>query len=115
MAAEKLRIVVTDPLVEGCPKSAKNGILREQTDRMDHGRARRRRGMCRLVPGAAILVGARFSVSAKVLAKADKAYFHQQCSQGYDNIDLNAAKAKGITCPIPEPPGRFPWPNTLSC
>ena len=53
--------------------------------------------LCKLVPGAQILVSARHRLNAKVFKEADKAYFHQQCGAGYDNLDLEAAKAMGIT------------------
>ena len=48
------------------------------------------------VPGVDILVGARNKITRKVMENADKASFIQQCSAGYDNIDLDAAREKGI-------------------
>ncbi len=48
------------------------------------------------VTGVDILVGARNRISKNVIEKADKAFFIQQCSAGYDNVDLKAAKEKGI-------------------
>ena len=98
MDTEKVKIVVTDPLVGRMPEISQTRY-HEESKRIEWVMAEKgdEEELCRLVPGASILVGARYSISAKVLAKADKAYFHQQCSQGYDNIDLKAAKAKGIT------------------
>lgn len=48
------------------------------------------------VAGVDILVGARNKITRKVIEKADSAIFIQQCSAGFDNIDLQAAKEKGI-------------------
>jgi phosphoglycerate dehydrogenase-like enzyme len=49
-----------------------------------------------LVHGVDILVGARHRMSRKLFEKADKVKFVQQCSAGYDNVDLKAAREKGI-------------------
>jgi phosphoglycerate dehydrogenase-like enzyme len=48
------------------------------------------------VPGVDILVGARNRVNRKVLEKADKAFFVQQCSAECDNVDIKFAGEKGI-------------------
>lgn len=48
------------------------------------------------VPGVDILVSARNRMGRNVLEKADKAFFIQQCSAGYDNVDLKAATEKRI-------------------
>ncbi len=99
MDTEKVKIVVTDPLVGRMPEISQERYP-EENKRIEWVMAERgddEEELLGLVPGAAILVGARYTISAKVLARADKAYFHQQCSQGYDNIDLEAAKAQGIT------------------
>jgi D-3-phosphoglycerate dehydrogenase len=45
---------------------------------------------------ADILVGARYRINKNILDKANKLLFIQQCSAGYDNIDLKAARAKGV-------------------
>lgn len=98
MDTQKVRIVVTDPLIERMPEISQERYP-EEDKRIEWVMAESgdEEELCGLVPGAEILVGGRYSISAKVLAKADKVHFHQQCSQGYDNIDLNAAKEKGIT------------------
>ena len=43
-----------------------------------------------------IIMEARLPISGKVIDKAEKLFFIQQCSDGYDNIDLKAAKRKGV-------------------
>jgi len=99
MNKEKVKIVVTDPLVGRMPEISQERYP-EENKRIEWVMAEKgndEEELLSLVPGADILVGARYTISAQVLAKADKAYFHQQCSQGYDNIDLEAAKAQGIT------------------
>jgi lactate dehydrogenase-like 2-hydroxyacid dehydrogenase len=48
------------------------------------------------VSGVDILVGARNRMGRKLFEKADRLFFIQQCSAGYDNIDLKAAREKGI-------------------
>lgn len=92
------KIVITDPLVDRMPEISKKAYPGEDekinwvmAQNGDEGE------LCRLVPKAGILVGARHRITAKVLENADKAFFIQQCSAGYDNIDLQTAKAKGIT------------------
>ena len=98
MGAQNLKIVVTDPLVGRMPEISRERYP-EEDKRIEWVMAEKgdEEELLGLVSGASILVGARYTISAEVLKKADKAYFHQQCSQGYDNIDLDAAKALGIT------------------
>jgi len=94
----KHKIIITDNLVGRMPEIVKERYP-EEGENIDWVIAEKgdEEELCSLVPGASILVGARHRISAKVLEKADKAYFHQQCSAGYDNVDLEAAKDRGIT------------------
>ena len=94
----KEKILITDPLVGRMPEIA-TAKYPEENSKIDWVMAQKgdEEELCALVPGAGILVGARHPITASALEKADKAYFIQQCSQGYDNIHLETAKAKGIT------------------
>ena len=95
---ERHKIVITDSLVGRMPEISKKEYP-EEDEKINWVMAQKgdEEALCSLVAGAEILVGARYAIPAAVLEKADKAYFIQQCSAGYDNIDLQAAKAKGIT------------------
>ena len=53
--------------------------------------------LVRLVKDVDIIVGARHPIKTKVLENADKVFFLQQCSAGYDNLDLDTARKKSIT------------------
>jgi len=48
------------------------------------------------VTEADIIMGFRLPISGKVIDKGESLFFIQQCSDGYDNIDLEAAKKKGV-------------------
>jgi phosphoglycerate dehydrogenase-like enzyme len=96
---EKVKILVTDNLVGRMPEITK-GRYPEEDKRIEWVMVQKgndEEELLSLVPGASILVGARYPIPASVLKKGDKVYFIQQCSQGYDNIHLETAKAKGIT------------------
>jgi len=43
-----------------------------------------------------IIMSARFPITHRVIEKGKKLFFIQQCSDGYDNVDIEAAKSKGI-------------------
>jgi len=53
--------------------------------------------LVRLVKDVDIIVGARHSIKTKILENAEKVFFIQQCSAGYDNLDLDTARKKSIT------------------
>jgi len=95
---ERHKIVITDSLVGRMPEISRKEYP-EEDEKINWLMAQKgdEEELCNLVAGAEILVGARYAIPAAVLKKADKAYFIQQCSAGYDNIDLQTAKAKGIT------------------
>jgi len=96
---EHFKILITDtiPLLTGMVDQANkkfpelvskiDWILVDQGDEQE---------LMEKVPGVDILVGARHRINRKILEKADRAFFIQQCSAGYDNIDLQAAREKGI-------------------
>jgi D-3-phosphoglycerate dehydrogenase len=96
---EHFKILITDtiPLLTGMVDQANkkfpelvskiDWILVDQGDEQE---------LMEKVTGVDILVGARHRINRKILEKADRAIFIQQCSAGYDNIDLQAAREKGI-------------------
>jgi len=96
---ERFKILITDtiPLLTGMVDQA-NKKFPELVSKIDWILVDRgdEQELIEKVPGVDILVGARNRMNRKVLEKADKAFFIQQCSAGYDNIDLQAAREKGI-------------------
>ncbi|MBW1796845.1 MAG: hydroxyacid dehydrogenase [Deltaproteobacteria bacterium] len=95
---ERYKILITDHLVGQMPEIVKQKYPGE-SEKIEWVMAEKgdKEELCGLVRGVDILVGARHAISAKILEKADNVYFIQQCSAGYDNIDLQTTKAKGIT------------------
>jgi phosphoglycerate dehydrogenase-like enzyme len=95
---EKVKIVVTDPFISRMPEICEERYP-EENKRIEWVMARKgdEEELRALVPGAAIIAGGGRPIPASVIEAADKVYFIQQCSAGYDNIDLKAAKAKEIT------------------
>ena len=96
---ERFKILITDtlPLLTGMvEQTAKKHP--EQASKMDFILVDRgdEEDLMEKVPGVDILVGARNRMTRKVFEKADRAFFVQQCSAGYDNVDLQAAREKGI-------------------
>lgn len=96
---ESFKILITDtiPLLTGMVDQA-NKKFPEYASKIDwvlvdEGNEQE---LMEKVSGVDILVGARNRISGNVIEKADKAFFIQQCSAGYDNVDLKAAKEKGI-------------------
>jgi len=95
---KKVKILVTDQIVHRMPEITGEKypeenvriewVLAETGDEEE---------LIRLVKDVDIIVGARHPLKTKVLDNADKVFFIQQCSAGYDNIDLEAAKVKEIT------------------
>ena len=96
---ERFKILITDtiPLLTGMVDQA-NKKFPELVSKIDWILVDRgdEQELIEKVPGVDILVGARNRMNRKVLEKTDKAFFIQQCSAGYDNIDLQAAREKGI-------------------
>jgi phosphoglycerate dehydrogenase-like enzyme len=95
---EKVKILITDQLVGRMPEIVEEKYPEEHA-RIEWTMAETgdEEELSRLAPGMDIIVGARNHLKEKVLNSADKAYFIQQCSAGFDNIDLDTAKKKGIT------------------
>lgn len=93
----RFKILITDPILKEMinqtnkkfPELASNidWVVAEKGDEQE---------LMEKVVDVDILVGARNRMNRKVLEKANKAFFIQQCSAGYDNIDLKAAREKGI-------------------
>jgi len=93
----RFKILITDPIVKEMinqtnkkfPELASNidWVVAEKGDEQE---------LMEKVVDVDILVGARNRMNRKVLEKANKAFFIQQCSAGYDNVDLKAAREKGI-------------------
>jgi phosphoglycerate dehydrogenase-like enzyme len=96
---ERFKVLITDtiPLLTGMVEQARTKYPEEASkidfilvDRGDEEE------LIEKVAGVDILVGARNRMTRKVFEKADRAFFVQQCSAGYDNIDRQAAREKGI-------------------
>ena len=96
---ERFKILITDtiPLLTGMVDQA-NKKFPELVSKIDWILVDRgdEQELMEKVPGVDILVGARNRMTRQVIERADRAFFIQQCSAGYDNIDLKAAKEKGI-------------------
>ncbi|TET13990.1 MAG: hypothetical protein E3J81_07600 [Dehalococcoidia bacterium] len=96
---ERFKILITDtiPLLTGMVDQA-NKKFPELVSKIDWILVDRgdEQELMEKVPGVDILVGARNRMPRQVIERADRAFFIQQCSAGYDNIDLKAAKEKGI-------------------
>ncbi|MBE0480994.1 MAG: hydroxyacid dehydrogenase [Dehalococcoidia bacterium] len=97
--AEKrhFRVLITDPILKEMVNQAGKKFP-EDAERIEFAvveQGNEEELKCR-VPGTDILVGARNRINRAVLEKADKAFFVQQCSAGYDNVDCQAAREKGI-------------------
>jgi phosphoglycerate dehydrogenase-like enzyme len=109
----KVKVLVTDNLFGRMPEITKANYP-EEDKRIEWITAQKgdEKELLELAPGVDILVGARHPISANVLQAADKAYFIQQCSQGYDNIHLETAKAKGITVSNAGTAGEIPVAET---
>lgn len=94
---EHYKILITDPLLKEMANQASkqfpdyafkiDWIVAEKGDEQE---------LITKVPGVDVLVGARSRINKNVFEKADKLMFIQQCSAGYDNIDLKAAREKGV-------------------
>jgi len=94
---EHYKILITDPLVKEMINQA-NKQFPEFTSKIDWMVAEKgdEQELVAKVPGVDILVGARNRITKNVFDKADKLMFIQQCSAGYDNVDLKAAREKGV-------------------
>ncbi|HEY50153.1 MAG TPA: hydroxyacid dehydrogenase [Dehalococcoidia bacterium] len=96
---EHYKILITDtiPLLTGMVEQAKKKypdlVSKVEWILVDKGDEQE---LIDKVPGVDILVGARNRMTRNVFEKADKLIFVQQCSAGYDNVDLKAAREKGI-------------------
>lgn len=94
----KKKILITDPLVGKMP-----GILADKYPEenrhiewivAEKGDLEELQALAKDVD---IIVGARHNIPKEVLSSAGKVSFIQQCSAGYDNIDISYAASRGIT------------------
>ena len=94
---EHFKILITDPILNEMVNQAKKNFP-EYAPKIDWVLVEKgtEEELMNKVPGVDILAGARNRINRKILEKADKAFFIQQCSAGYDNVDLKAAREKGI-------------------
>ena len=94
---ERYKVLITDPIlgqmVNQAQKNFPEDASRIEWVVVEQGTEEE---LIAKVPGVHILVGARNKMNKNVLDKADSVFFIQQCSAGYDNIDLQAARARGI-------------------
>lgn len=97
MSSGRYKVLITDPMLRGMIDHAKNRFP-EDAAKIDFEVVEQgsEQELVAKVPGVDILVGARNRMNRNVLDKADKVFFIQQCSAGYDNIDLKAARERGI-------------------
>lgn len=97
MSSGRYKVLITDPMLRGMIDHAKNRFPEDAAtidfEVVEQGSEQE---LVAKVPGVDILVGARNRMNRNVLDKADKVFFIQQCSAGYDNIDLKAARERGI-------------------
>lgn len=97
MSSGRYKVLITDPMLSGMIDHAKNRFPEDAStidfEVVEQGSEQE---LVAKVPGVDILVGARNRMNRNVLDKADKLFFIQQCSAGYDNIDLKAARERGI-------------------
>ena len=94
---KRFRVLITDPLLNRMvEETGKN--FPEYAPRIEFVLAERgdEEELIEKVAGVDILAGARHRMSRKLFESADKLTFIQQCSAGYDNVDLQAAREKGI-------------------
>jgi phosphoglycerate dehydrogenase-like enzyme len=94
---EHFKILITDPLVKEMVNQAKSKFP-ELAPRIEWEVAEKgdEQELVAKAPGVDILVGARNRITKNVFDKADKLIFIQQCSAGYDNVDLKTAREKGV-------------------
>jgi phosphoglycerate dehydrogenase-like enzyme len=97
MSSGRYKVLITDPMLSGMIDHAKNRFPEDAAtidfEVVEQGSEQE---LVAKVPGVDILVGARNRMNRNVLEKADKVFFIQQCGAGYDNIDLKAARERGI-------------------
>lgn len=94
---KKVKILVTDIILHRMPEIIAERYPEENTNIewvLSEGDEEELAG---LVKDVDIIVGARHPIKTKVLENAEKAFFIQQCSQGYDNLDLDTARKKSIS------------------
>ncbi len=94
---DRYKVLITDPLlsrmVDEAKKNFPDGASKIDFEQMQSIEPSE---LMDKIAGADILAAARNKITKEVLDKADKLFFIQQCSAGYDNIDIKAAKDKGI-------------------
>ncbi|MFH1350961.1 MAG: NAD(P)-dependent oxidoreductase [Pseudomonadota bacterium] len=95
---DKIKILLTDRLVERMPEIAADRYP-EEASRIEWVLAESgdEEELVRLAADVDIIVGARKGITGKVLGNAHKVRFIQQAGKGYDNIDFEAVRRKGIT------------------
>jgi phosphoglycerate dehydrogenase-like enzyme len=93
----RFKIFITDPLLKEMINQA-NKKFPELAPNIDWVVAEKgdEQELMEKAVDADILVGARYRLNRPLFEKANKVRFIQQCSAGYDNIDLKAAREKGI-------------------
>jgi phosphoglycerate dehydrogenase-like enzyme len=94
---DRYKVLITDPLlgrmVDEAKKNFPDGASKIDFEQMQSIEPSE---LMDKIAGADILAVARNKITKDMLDKADKLFFIQQCSAGYDNIDINAARDKGI-------------------
>jgi len=95
---ERYKVLITDPLLNRMVDETRTKFPAEAAKidfvLVDKGDEQE---LMDKASGVDIFVGARYRLNKKIFEKADEAFFIQQCSAGFDNIDLKAAREHGIT------------------
>ncbi len=94
---ERFKVLITDPILNEMVNQA-NKNFPEYAPKIDWVLVEKgtEEELLQKVPGVDILVGARNRINRNILDRADSVFFIQQCSAGYDNVDIRAAREKGI-------------------
>lgn len=94
---DHFKILITDPLLKEMVNQA-NKKFPELAPKIEWVVAEKgdEQELMEKVVDADILVGARPRLNRKLFEKGTKVFFIQQCSAGYDNVELQAAREKGI-------------------
>jgi phosphoglycerate dehydrogenase-like enzyme len=96
MEGKSLTILVSDTVLDGMAEMIKKSLPDYQGGLQFIFSDGSEADLKAKIPGADIILGARNKLPGSVLEKADKAFFLQQVSAGFDNIDLKVASQKGI-------------------
>ena len=97
MKKERYKVLITDPLLNRMVDEANTNFPDESSKvdfvLVDTGDEKE---IAEKAVDADILAGARYRLNENIFKNTKELFFIQQCSAGYDNIDLKAATNRGI-------------------